>query len=54
MFLVVKLDNSDCSAEEETKIKGTLSSLDNKLRSVGGILTLAAPLVQLLVNHLPK
>lgn len=52
--IFLQIDKSNSSSEDKEKIKGTLSNLDTKLRPLGGILTVAAPLVELLVNHLPK
>ncbi len=45
---------SNSSPEEKEKIKGTLTRVDKELRSLGGILKIAAPWAQLLVSLLPR
>ncbi|MDQ6864311.1 MAG: hypothetical protein M3044_10850 [Thermoproteota archaeon] len=49
-----EIDKSDSSLEEKEKAKGVLSKVYNELKSLGRILTVAAPLVPPLVDMLLK
>jgi len=50
----LQIDKGDYSAEEKERIKGSLTKVDSELRSLGGLLKIAAPWVQLLLNIPPK
>jgi len=52
--IFLQIDKGDYSAEEKERIKGSLTKVDSELRSLGGLLKIAAPWVQLLLNIPPK
>jgi hypothetical protein len=52
--IFLQIDKSSHSLEEKEKIKGTLSKVDNLLRSLGGTLNTAAPYLQLFVNLISR